>query len=289
MSRGFGFLPKPACHCLGPPGVPRRGLHGKDSTVLKGAIDKRALTKISDGGVLMLIISYKLLKYHTPGAAGVYPRICQISIPAASGAFGKGLTSVSPGDFGRNPPPGVCLSVPVGLAGSPSVRAVCPSRSVGPVPSPQSAQRRYGRRCLFRILSPPPRFPPLAVGGGSSPRVGRGSVGLSPWLAAFGSCWLRPFRPVLPIPRPGRALFPAPSMPPRGCGSGPVPVPGPCWRKWKMAEGFPPPSVCPALSPSDSVIYIPVLDHAVGVVVRDDDMIENEDPDAVEQLLELNR
>lgn len=47
----------------------------------------------------------------------------------------------------------------------------------------------------------------------------------------------------------------------------------------------------PAFSGSDpglvSVVDISVLDHAVGVVVRDDDMIENENPDSIQKALEL--
>ena len=107
-----------------------------------------------------------------PGAAGVYPRNCPGSIPAASGArWASGMSPVSPGDCGRYPPPGVydfCACPWLAFFVLPRP-AVAPD---GPFPQPQSARRRYGRLRLFRFLPggaarSPPRFPALRVGGGS--------------------------------------------------------------------------------------------------------------------------
>lgn len=39
----------------------------------------------------------------------------------------------------------------------------------------------------------------------------------------------------------------------------------------------------------DPVIYVAVLDHRVSLIVRDDDVIQYEDPDPIEKLLELDR
>ena len=43
------------------------------------------------------------------------------------------------------------------------------------------------------------------------------------------------------------------------------------------------------LSFPDPVVDVSVLDHRIGPVACDDDMIEDEDPDPVQQLLKLNR
>ena len=55
----------------------------------------------------------------------------------------------------------------------------------------------------------------------------------------------------------------------------------------KKAEGFPPPVCLPGLPAFDPVIDIPVLDHRIGPVAGYDDMIENQNPDPIQQPLEL--
>ena len=124
-------------------------------------------------------------------------------------------------------------------------------------------------------------------------RVGCGSVGLSPG-------WLPPVRVGPPVPPRGPNPRAGSGVAPSGCAQGARTGPGPgvcpasvllpvLPAERKAAEDVPPPFVCPALSLSDSVIYIPVLDHAVCGVVCDDDMIEDQYPDALQESLKLNR
>ena len=94
------------------------------------------------------------------------------------------------------------------------------------------------------------------------------------------SCLSGRVRPVGPIPGtdPPAALRMAHSVRDRfrsGFGS-------------KKAEGIPPPSAGPGLS-FYPVIDIVMLYHAVCPVAGHDDMIENQNPDPVQQALKLNR
>lgn len=61
-------------------------------------------------------------------------------------------------------------------------------------------------------------------------------------------------------------------------------------RKKKRRGENPPSALDPVCLPAfDPVIYIAVLDHRIGLVACDDDVVQYQDPDPVEQALELKR
>lgn len=145
-----------------------------------------------------------------------------------------------------------------------------------------------------------PRICPISIpAAGGALRVS-GLIPSSPWItgkpAAGGMAFLRlspgwfpsfrsvlPSRPVGPIPRTGRLLLRLQA--PQGRKSFQAPASGLAAEKRRRRKN-PPPCI---LSAFDPVIDISVLDHRVSPVSGDDDVIENQDPDSVQQALELNR
>ena len=144
-----------------------------------------------------------------------------------------------------------------------------------------------------------PRICPVSIpAAGGALRVS-GLISFSPWItgepAAGGMAFLRlspgwfpsfrsvlPSRPVGPIPRTGRLLLRLQA--PQGRELFPAPASGLAAEKRRRRKN-PPPCI---LSAFDPVIDISVLDHRVSSVTGDDDVIENQDPDSVQQALELN-
>ena len=112
-----------------------------------------------------------------PARQEYIPGSARCKSPPQAAPSVKGLTSVSPGDFGRTRRRGYVF-LRLCPAWFPPVRLVCPSRPVGPIPGP-------GRVRLRRSVS---RLASSGSGGSARPapwaqspgRVGRGSVGVRP-------------------------------------------------------------------------------------------------------------
>lgn len=69
-------------------------------------------------------------------------------------------------------------------------------------------------------------------------------------------------------------------------GAAPASGPAPFWRKENGRRVSPSP--VRFLFPG-SVVDVPVLNHRVGLIVRDDNVIEDQDADPVEEALKLKR
>ena len=145
---------------------------------------------------------------------------------------------------------------------------------------------RNGFLCPWRSASPAasPVRPRGVLAAAAAGRGDPSGFRLSGWVSlrlrrmapGVGSCWASSGSgSVCPVPLRATvcaALTPA--------------LPG-VQRLRKSRGRFPAPGVCGLAPALDPVVDISVLDHAVSVLVRDDDVIENENPDPVQKALNL--